>query len=84
MAYDQDAMLEFHYEEQGHCSNPGERKHESKHQLQRVPGHAKNFDFGGIETAAAIPSLTEQASLPVTSASSAVQSLWSTGNKEYM
>lgn len=78
VAYDQDAMLEFHYEEQDHRS----KKHKSKHQ-RVVPGHetAKehfSIDFGGAESTAAatVPSLTKQASLPTASASNAAETLW--------
>ena len=76
VAYDQDAMLEFHYEEQGHSSRD-ERKHKNKY--QRVPETAKEhfkIDFGGIESAA-VPSHNEQASLPAVSVSNATQSAWS-------
>ena len=73
-------MLEFHYEEQDH----GRKKHKSKH--QGAPSHVtakENFSisFGGDESSstAAVPSPTEQASLPIASASSTAECVWNSG-----
>jgi hypothetical protein len=73
-------MLEFHYEQQDHSSSS--KKHKSKH--QGVPSReTTNFsiDFGGVESSptAAVPSLMEQASLPIASSSNAVESVWNSG-----
>ena len=74
-------MLEFHYKDQDHSS----KKCKSKH--QRVPDHVHetkeqfSTDFGGVKSTAAatVPSLTEQASLPLALASNAAESVWSSG-----
>ena len=78
VVYDQDAMLEFHYEEQDHSH----KKRKSKHQRVSDQTAKEHFsiDFGGVESsAAAVPSLTEQASLPLASASNAAESIWNSG-----
>ena len=76
-------MLEFHYEEQDH----GSKRHKSKH--QRVPSYetAKEhvgINIGGGEstTAATVPSLTKQASLPISSAVNPVESMWNSGTMQ--
>ena len=75
--YDRDAMLEFHYDEQGHGKTE-ERNRQTKY--QRVPDTTTTTrhlgtDFGATESAA-VPSLAEQPSIPNALANDAIHTAW--------
>lgn len=79
--YDRDAILEFHYDEQGHGQNEKLVERDRKNKYQRVPDATTTTnrhlgaDFGATESAA-VPSLAEQPSIPTASASDDVHSAW--------
>ena len=87
--YDRDAMLEFHYDEQGHDKSEKPVERDRKNKYQRVPDTTATnrhlgADFGATESAA-VPSLVEQPSIPAVSASDAVHLAWNsaTNNKQW-
>ena len=70
VVYDKDAMLEFHYDEQGR----GKKGRQHNDRYQRVP--EPSDEHFRIESAA-VPSLAETPSEPTVSASDAAQLVWS-------
>lgn len=77
--YDSNAMVEFHYDEQGHGRDEKHAERDRKNKYQRVPDSSTNkhlgIDFGAAESAT-VPSLAEQPSLPPASASDTLHSAW--------
>lgn len=75
VVYDKNAMLEFHYDEQGR----GKKGRQHNDRYQRVPEPSDEhfrIDFQPMESAA-VPSLAETPSEPTVSASDAAQLVWS-------
>ena len=78
---DKDAMLEFHFDEQG--LDRGEDPTLTNNKSQRVPetssaGYLKRLGVNRVPVElSAVPLLTEQSSMPVVSASNAAHSVWS-------
>ena len=74
--YDKDTMLEFHFDEQG-LNKRGEGSKNDTHKVPEQPKKYHGMDSRTLAESAAVPSMDEQPSMPVVSASNATSSVWS-------